>query len=82
VVACAKAGAMRLNGGFTATVVGIVLTGVLGWTVYVTKQIGDGAVQLAVIETKVNRMERSLARIEQWLADVASGRPPQYDRDR
>lgn len=61
--ACAKASAMKLNGGFTATVAGILLTSSIGGAAYLARQVSATAERLAIVETKLAGIESQLNRI-------------------
>lgn len=51
---------MKLNGGFTATVTGIVLTSAIGGGVYVNRSLGQASERLAIVETRLDGIEKQL----------------------
>lgn len=55
---------MKLNGGFTATVTGVLLAAGLGGTTYMSRQISATAERIAVVETKLDAMEKQVSSME------------------
>lgn len=48
---------MKLNGGFTATVTGVMLASVLSGGAYVNRQLMSTTERLAVVETKMDEVQ-------------------------
>lgn len=51
---------MKLNGGFTATVAGVALTGLFSSAAYLNRTLNHTQERLAVVETRLNGIEKQL----------------------
>lgn len=70
---------MKLNGGLSAVVVGVVLTNTIGWGAYITRRQAEMDTKLAVLTQEVEALHGSLRYLLQRLRALPPGSTLQFD---